>query len=153
MALWSTFLNKAFLSLHGRRLGLFSGITGARVDDSVLAGDGFHGCLFSTADSITAHAGGGQAGAVNLTAFINRVTTVATAADSVALPPSQPGMMVTVINDAALNSMQVFGNYAEAATIDGVATGTGNALAAAHRGVYVCVTAGKWESYGGAKAS
>ncbi len=61
-------------------------------------------------------------------------------------------MSVSVINDGA-HSLQVYGNYIEGATIDGTATGTGNALATAHRGEYVCVTQGAWQSYGGAAAA
>lgn len=142
-------LNRNYFSLYGKLLGLARGVISA--GDSVLVGDQFHGTLFSTLDTITAHAGGGQANAFKLTAFINRVTTVGTAADSVALPPSQPGMTITVINDAAVNSLQVFGTSPD--TIDAVATGTGIALAAGHRGEFVCVTAGAWQSYGGAKAA
>ena len=44
---------------------------------------------FSITDSITAFAGGGQGSAVVLTSAVNRVTTVATIADSVKLPPCQ----------------------------------------------------------------
>lgn len=153
MATWATVLNKNFLSLHGRKLGLFQGFisAGAVQDDTMLGGYGFHGILQSVSDGLTAHSGGGQTNALKLTAMINRVTTVGAAADSVRLPPSQPGMTVTVINDAAVNSMTVYGDGTD--TIDGVATGTGNALAAAHRGVYVCYAAGTWVSYGSAKAA
>lgn len=99
----------------------------------------------STTDSITAHAGGGQANATALTTTINRVATVATAADSVKLPTSAAGMVVTVINSGA-NACQVFGN--NTATINGVASGTGVSLASGKTAVYSCVTAGAW--FGGA---
>lgn len=90
---------------------------------------------------ITAHAGGGQGSATALTGAINRVDTVATAADSVALPaPTFVGQHVTVINNAAANSMQVFGSGTD--TINGVATGTGVAQAAGKTAVYVAVTTG-----------
>lgn len=68
---------------------------------------------FSSTDAITAHAGGGQANAVELTTQINNVTVVATAADSVKLPsvattaafPDGPlsnlGNFVIVINSSA----------------------------------------------------
>lgn len=79
----------------------------------------------STTDSITALAGGGQTGAPVMNSALNRVTTVATGNDSVALPlcqagpaaavggnPKQPvntiGQMIYVINAAASNSMNVF---------------------------------------------
>lgn len=63
-------------------------------------------------DNLTALASGGQTGATLLTGFVNRVTTVANAADSVLLPsPSQGapvGTMVMVTNAAASNAMAVF---------------------------------------------
>lgn len=96
----------------------------------------------SSADAITAYAGGGQTNAVGLTAMINRVSTVATAADSVKLPPSEVGLSITVINGAASNSMQVFGAGTD--TINDVATATGVAQAAGKTAVYTCPVAGKW---------
>ena len=48
----------------------------------------------TTADTLTAFAGGGQASALALTAQINRVTTVATAGDSVKLPAATAGAQV-----------------------------------------------------------
>lgn len=106
--------------------------------------------LGSTEDTITAHAGGGQSAARQLTSQYNRLTTVATAADSVKLPVSVPGMDVMIINDGA-NSAQVFGSGTD--TIDAIATATGVALAAASRCNYMCVTAGKWQSASGAKSA
>lgn len=95
----------------------------------------------TVADGITAHAGGGKASATALTADMNRVATVATAADSVLLPASAAGKRVYVVNDAS-NSMQVFGAGSD--TINGVATGTGVAHAGGNAAVYWCVVAGKW---------
>lgn len=95
----------------------------------------------NVATGLTAHAGGGQASALKLTAAVNRVDTVATAADSVALPaPSFVGQQVIVINNAASNSMQVFGSGTD--TINGVATGTGVAQAAGKTAIYQAVTTG-----------
>lgn len=96
---------------------------------------------WSAVDALTAHAGGGQSSATALTKTVNRVTTVATAADSVTLPVSQAGMMVAVVNSGA-NSMQVFGTTPD--TINAAATGTGVAQAAAKTALYVCPVAGKW---------
>src|SRR6202011_1897052 len=59
-------------------------------------------------DNITAHAGGTQALGTKLTGILNRVTTVATATDSVLLPASGAGLELTVINAATTNSMNVF---------------------------------------------
>ncbi len=58
-------------------------------------------------DNLTATAGGGQTNGLPLTS-INRFTTVANANESATLPPSQPGMSVVVINDAAANAMNIF---------------------------------------------
>lgn len=92
-------------------------------------------------DSITAHAGGGQSSATLLRGNYNHVTIVATAADSVKLPPSAPGMQVQVTNGSA-NSMQVFGTSPD--TINGAATGTGVAVAAGKTALFTCYTAGAW---------
>lgn len=63
---------------------------------------------FNVAYGITAHGGGGNANATLLNAWLNTVTTVVTAADSVMLPPGYGGEEITVINHGA-NSLQVFG--------------------------------------------
>lgn len=95
----------------------------------------------SVVTGITAHAGGGQANATLLTGEFNRVDTVATAANSVKLPaPSVVGQVVAVVNNAASNSMQVFGSGTD--TINGVATGTGVAQAAGKMGYYQAATTG-----------
>lgn len=92
-------------------------------------------------DSIAAYAGGGQTNATALTSDINRVTTVAAAADSVKLPTSVAGMTVFIINSGA-NSMQVFGAGTD--TINGIATATGVSQAAGKVATYVCAAAGSW---------
>ena len=97
--------------------------------------------LGSTADTLTAHAGGGQASATQLSKQLNHITVCATAADSVKLPVSVAGMSITVRNDGAKDA-QVFGTSPD--TINGVATGTGVALTAASSATYRCFTAGKW---------
>ena len=93
------------------------------------------------ADNITAHAGGGQASATPLTGAVNRIATVATAADSVKLPASVAGMVVYASNDAA-NAAQVFGAGTD--TIDDVATATGVPLPGKSSAVFSCPVAGKW---------
>ena len=96
--------------------------------------------LDSFTDTITAHSGGGQASATLFTTLINRVTTVAVAADSVKLPaPTKVGQIVIAINSGA-NSMQVFGSGTD--TINGVATATGVAQAAGKTAIYVATTTG-----------
>lgn len=84
---------------------------------------------YTYVNSLTAHAGGGQAAALLLTACLNRITTVGTAADSVALPLAIGGQCITVIN-AGANSLQIFANPAGTDTINATAGSTGIALAA-----------------------
>jgi hypothetical protein len=106
-------------------------------------GTGYSGSLMteSAADALTAHPGGGQTSALQLTAAINRVTTVATVADSVKLMATAPGLSIVVIN-AASNAVQVFGTSPD--TINGVATGTGVSLAAGKTATFFCTVAGAW---------
>lgn len=94
----------------------------------------------SVVTGIIAHAGGGQASATPLTGQFNSVDTVATLADSVALPAATyVGQEVEVVNNSA-TSMQVFGAGTD--TINGVATATGVAQAAGKMAVYKAATIG-----------
>lgn len=104
---------------------------------------------------ITATASGVQATAYQLTKSFNVLGTVATNADSVALPTDRKvGDEVIIVNDGAANA-QVFGAGTD--TIDGVATATGVVLTAAKRCSYYCVsiTAGvaAWLSNMGVKSA
>ena len=92
-------------------------------------------------DNITAHAGGGAAGAVALPSQSNRITVCATIGDSVSLPQSVAGARITVVNDGA-TAAQVFGIGGD--LINGVAGTTGLAQAAATEVEYRCFTAGSW---------
>ena len=105
---------------------------------SMAAGELFQN---SSADTITAFAGGGQASATPLTNQSTRVTTVATAADSVALPASAVGLMIEVMNNGA-NSLQLFGVSPD--TINGAATATGIPVPAGATVTCFCFTAGAW---------
>lgn len=96
----------------------------------------------TAADALTATSSGTQSNALLLTAGINRILTVAAAADSVKLLPAVAGLTQVVINDAASNSMQVFGSGTD--TINDVATATGVAQAAGKTATYYCSVAGKW---------
>lgn len=103
---------------------------------------------------LTALAGGGKAGATQLGYGINTLTTVATAANSCLMPYAFPGAMVFVRNGGAQSST-LFGKGTD--TIDGVATGTGNAQAAAKGKLYYGVAgtgdgsdAGAWVTLLGA---
>jgi hypothetical protein len=102
--------------------------------------------LKSVQDAMTAAAGGGQkaSGASVLTAQMSRVTTVATAADSVTLPAATPRKVVVVVNAAAANSMNVFPALGDA--IDAGAANAAKAVAAAKTVVFYCASAGLWSS-------
>src|SRR6266481_6420132 len=64
--------------------------------------------LFAAATGITALAGGGQTGATQLAAALNRVDTCATNSDSVLLPQAIPGRQITVKNNTA-QTLAIFG--------------------------------------------
>lgn len=95
-------------------------------------------------DNLVAHAGGGQGAATVLPALLNRVTTVASAGDSVVLPASKSGMNVTVTNAAASNSMNVFPAAGEA--INALGANAAFALAAGKTATFYCYTAAQWHS-------
>jgi hypothetical protein len=99
----------------------------------------------SASDSLTAHAGGGQASALVLTSELNRVSTVATSGDSVALPVSFAGLTI-IVENAGANPMQVYGAGTD--TINGVATATGVSQMASSVVIYTCYTAGAWFANG-----
>lgn len=96
-------------------------------------------------DSITAHAGGGQASATQLTGQTSRIATVASAGDSVKLPASAPGLELLIINHGA-NPVQVFGSGTD--TIDDVASATGVSQMQNSLVIYTCATAGAWYTEG-----
>lgn len=107
---------------------------------------------FSLTDAITAAAGGGQANAVTLTSAVNRVTVVATANDSVKLPPcrtgpvsavggGQPsntlGQMMYVINSDSADSMNVFPSTG--GSINALSANAAYAVAANKTVGFVCI--------------
>lgn len=106
------------------------------------------------ATAITAHAGGGQAAAFQLDYGLSNVTVVATAADSVKLPPAVAGAWCFLRNADGADSMTVFGFGTD--TIDSVASATGNAQAAGKGKLYYAVVgtgdgvAGNWVTLLGA---
>lgn len=113
--------------------------------------------LYFTESGLTAGAGGTQALALPLPAVsVAEISTVASANDSILLPPAVIGLEVTLINDGA-NSMQVFGvpsnpnnagagdTIAAANSTAQQATATGVAHASAASFTYICFAAGKWK--------
>jgi len=97
--------------------------------------------LNSITVGIVAHAGGGQANAVQLNAATNVVATVANANDSVKLPIGFPGLKVLIINQDA-DAVGVYG-YNSTDTINGGAT----VNQAQGTKTYVCIAAGTWVNY------
>lgn len=114
---------------------------------------------WSVTDAITAAAGGGQPNAVLLTSAVNRVTVVATAADSVKLPPcvagagagmaNTIGVPVWVVNADSADSMNVFPSTGDRINLLTVTTGA-FAVPAGRSGLFVCTVAGTWNSLLGA---
>lgn len=100
-------------------------------------------------DGVTALAGGGQANAVQLSSGISKIATVATANDSVKLPPSKPGTTCLIQNSTA-NACQVFSNSTSSLpagtldTINGTAGATGISVAAGKTAMLSCTAYGAW---------
>lgn len=99
--------------------------------------------LVSTQDGITAHSGGGSTSAFQLTAVINRVTTVAATNDSVKLPAAQAGATVTIDNDST-NILAVYPKGSD--LIEDSASSV--ALAVGQDTTFVCPVIGKWYQLG-----
>lgn len=108
------------------------------------SGQGWKEDLFSAADGLVAHAGGGQASATPITTQMSRFITVATAADSAVLPASVPGMSYTVSNAAAANSMNIFPATGE--IINALSANAAFAIAAGKTCEFVCMKTGQWHS-------
>lgn len=102
--------------------------------------------LMPAYDGLVALAGGAQAGATQLREGVNRVVTVATAADSAVLPITQgeAGLMVVVENAAAANSMNVFPAPGE--KINALAANAAFAVAANKCCLFICTGYGQWHS-------
>ena len=98
----------------------------------------------SVTNAITAHSGGGQGSSVALTAAINRVTTVAVAADSVKLPAAIAGRMVAVINAAVTNAMNCFPASGDA--INALSANTALSIIANKTVIFFCAVNGIWNS-------
>lgn len=121
----------------------FTGVTatGAILGASVTSSGYF---FDSAANALTAHAGGGQASALQLAKGINRVTVVATAGDSVKLPAAVAGMHVVVINADAADAMDCFPASGE--SINALSADTALSIAANKTVAFFCAVAGIWNS-------
>jgi hypothetical protein len=99
--------------------------------------------MMSAETGIAARAGGGQANATALTRTCNRVTTVATAGDSVRLPTARPGAVLMVKNSTA-TSCNVFPATGDA--INALGANNAFALGATTGRMFFCAAAGIWET-------
>lgn len=93
-------------------------------------------------NSITAYAGGGQANATSLTTQINRITTCATAGDSVKLPLATAGKKVTVYNDGA-TALDIYPQSGE--NIDPLADNVALRISAGGKASFECAVATTWK--------
>jgi len=98
----------------------------------------------SVQNGLTAKAGGGQGGGPTIGSKIVRVTTVATAADSITLPAALAGNEITVINAAAANAMNIFPATGEQINILGANAAL--SLAVNKTITFYCAVAGQWNS-------
>jgi len=121
-------------------------------DASLSGGPGFFSTVShtglefaSSSDALTA-AGTTQATGLQLTATLNRLTTVAAGA-GVNLPASVVGLSVVVIN-AGANAVVVYPVIGGTETINGVAAGTGVLQIANSAVTYLCTVAGTWVAQG-----
>ncbi len=108
----------------------------------LIGGDDFNGVvaqLNSSAVGITAGVGGGSANAVQLANAFNTISIVISANDSVKLPKGFAGLEVSIANQAAANSLQVFtSSKGLINNIDGVVTGVAIAASQAAYTLYSC---------------
>lgn len=108
-------------------------------------GTGYAGAYptVSYTNGVTAFATGGQASGTLLTTALNRVTTVATANDSVKLPVAVAGMQITVFN-AATNSLNVFPGVGDGINVLGANAAYG--LTAGKTVTFFSTVAGNWHA-------
>ena len=98
---------------------------------------------YPTVNGLVALAGGGQPGATRLrTQAFSRVTTVATAADSVMAPQAINGSSFVVVNAAAANSMNMFPESGN--NFNALAADAAFAVAANKTVLGFCVIDGTW---------
>ena len=100
--------------------------------------------FFSGQGALTAAAASNQAGGVALSKTVNRFTVVATAGDSATLPAAVVGLVRVVKNADTTDSMDVFPAVGE--SINALSNDAAYALAATKCVMFVCGTAGKWDT-------
>jgi hypothetical protein len=102
----------------------------------------------SIENAITAFAGGGQTNAYQLSNAYNRVTVVATAADSVKLSPlcntANVGLQVWVANADASDALNAFPPVGDAINL--LSANTAISVPAVKSMVFTCVATNLWQS-------
>jgi len=103
-------------------------------------------CAWVSVDALTAHAGGGQANATKIDGSVQqaRVSIVASAADSIVLPPSYVGAEIAIMNDASANAMNVFPAVGE--SINLLSANTALSVAIQTVTIFYCFAIGKWKT-------
>lgn len=89
---------------------------------------------------VAANVGGTQATGTPLTAQLNQVTS--TSGYSVVLPPSRPGLHITVALSTSAQTALVFPSPGD--TINALAKDAAITMAARTSATFVCVVAGQW---------
>ena len=99
----------------------------------------------SVSTGLTAGTTQTQAGALQLVADVNQISTCANASDAAKLPLAEPGMIISIVNNGAqvLAIWPAVGDAIDAVSANGVDT---NTLAAALTRQYVCYNATNWET-------
>jgi hypothetical protein len=131
---------------YGKRLGAGNFAPGFRLHSGDELTNAFIKLLeggLSRRDSITAFAGGGKASATALSRSVNRITTCATAGDSVLLPKAIAGSLLILINQGA-QAAAFYGNGND--TVDGLAAASASYVAKGDSVWLACVTAGVWQT-------
>jgi hypothetical protein len=116
----------------------------------------FFNMVLGKKSGIVARAGGGAAAATPLALGFNQIDTVATAADSVLLPPAIVNAWCWVCNNGAaslsaynLQSNAQNGGAADSVILHGVLTvvsgATAVTLASGHSSLFVCMSLGYWK--------
>lgn len=125
-----TVLSGAVLS-SASKIPVDTGLTGGALQTgAIIPGTQ---CAPAAQIGLTANVAKTKAAGTQLGYGVNTVSVCATATNSCLMPYAFPGAFVTISNDGA-TSTTVFGKGTD--TIDGVATATGNPLAAAARCLY-----------------
>lgn len=100
--------------------------------------------LTGAVSGVTAATASNQAGGYPITKAITRVTTAASAGDSLLLPAAKAGDTRIVFNKAAANSIDIFPNVGD--NINALSDDAAYALAATKGVMFVCAVNGTWDT-------